>query len=170
MKKNIISFPHIGNYYIPVYNLFYNLIDKSKCEILVPNKNSIKSLEIGSLNSPEFICTPFKYNMGNYIEALEAGANVLVQIGGGCKYGYYSEVQEQILKDLGYNFDFITLSDPQGINISKIYKKVKNFNSKLSFTHFVSRFLLTIKMIEFMDDLETYVRENILYQVKFRRT
>ena len=87
MKKNIISFPHIGNYYIPVYNLFDNLIDKSKCEILVPNKNSIKSLEIGSLNSPEFICTPFKYNMGNYIEALEAGANVLVQIGGGCKYG-----------------------------------------------------------------------------------
>ncbi len=165
MKSNVISFPHIGNYYIPIYNLFNNLIDKNTTEILIPKKNSVRSLEIGSQNSPEFICTPFKYNMGNYIESLEAGANILIQIGGGCKYGYYSEVQEQILKDMGYKFTFITLSDPQGIDILKIYKKVKPLNRKLSFTAFVSRFLLTIKMIEFMDDLETYVRENILYEV-----
>lgn len=164
-KKNVISFPHIGNYYIPIYNLFNSLIDKSTTEILIPKKNSNKSLQIGAQNSPEFICTPFKYNMGNYIEALEEGANILIQVGGGCKYGYYSEVQEQILKDLGYKFTFITLSDPQGIDILKIYKKVKILNKNLSFTTFVSRFLLTIKMIEFMDELETYVRENILYEV-----
>lgn len=164
-KKYIISFPHIGNYYIPIYNLFDNLIDKSTTRILVPKKNSNRSLELGTKNSPEFICTPFKYNMGNYMEALEEGANILIQVGGGCKYGYYSEVQEQILRDLGYQFTFITLSDPQGIDIFKIYKKVKPLNKNLKFTTFVSRFLLTIKMIEFMDDLETYVRENILYEV-----
>ncbi len=79
-KKYIISFPHIGNYYIPIYNLFDKIIDKDITEILIPKKNSANSLEIGSINSPDFICTPFKYNMGNYIESLKNGANVLIQV------------------------------------------------------------------------------------------
>lgn len=165
MKKYIVSFPHMGNYYIPIYNLFKNILDENTTEILVPKKNSNLSLEKGSLVSPEFICTPFKYNMGNYIESLEMGANVLVQVGGGCRYGYYSELQEQILKDLGYKFTFITLSDANGINIPKIYKKVKILNSKITFVKFVSCFLLTIDMLKFLDEIETYIRENIVYEV-----
>lgn len=165
MKKYILSFPHIGNYYIPISNLFESLIDKNTTEILIPKKNSTRSLEIGANCSPEFICTPFKYNMGNYIEALEEGANILIQIGGGCKYGYYSEVQEQILKDMGYNFKFITLSDPDGINLFKIYKKVKQINKKITFSYFVNKFLLIVDVIKYLDDVETYIRENIVYEV-----
>ena len=165
MKKYIVSFPHIGNYYIPIYNLFNNIFDSETTDILIPKKNSSQSLEIGSINSPDFVCTPFKYNMGNYIESLEQGANVLIQIGGGCRYGYYSEVQEQILKDMGYKFDYITLSDANGINIPKIYKKLKKLNPKITFGKFVSRFLLTINMINYLDQIEKYIRENIIYEV-----
>ena len=39
--------------------------------------------------------------MGCYIEALEQGANVLIQTGGTCRLGYYGELHEQILKDMG---------------------------------------------------------------------
>ena len=34
-----------------------------------------------------------------------------------------------ILKDMGYKFDYITLSDANGINIPKIYKKLKKLFS-----------------------------------------
>lgn len=165
MKKYIVSFPHIGNYYIPMYNLFYNIFDKNTTEIMIPKKNSKQSLEIGSINSPEFICTPFKYNMGNYIESLENGANVLIQVGGGCRYGYYSEVQEQILRDMGYNFTYITLSDANGIDVIKIYKKLRILNPKIKIGKVISRVLLTIDMIDYLDEIERYIRENIIYEV-----
>lgn len=32
--------------------------------------------------SPDFVCVPFKYNLGNFIETLDNGANILVQAGG----------------------------------------------------------------------------------------
>ena len=104
--NKIISFPHLGNYYIPIKHLIKKI---TNCEIIIPPKNNKRTIEIGSKYSPDDICMPFKYNLGNYIDALDAGANILVQAGGGCRYGYYAELQEQILKDLGYKFEFINL-------------------------------------------------------------
>ncbi|MEG1010137.1 MAG: hypothetical protein RSF67_10065, partial [Clostridia bacterium] len=148
--KNVITFPHIGNYYIPIYNLLFNLLDN--CEIMIPKKITNKTLELGSKVSPDFICIPFKYNMGNFIESLDAGANVIFQAGGGCRYGYYAELQEQILKDLGYDFKFITLLDYNGINIFRIYKIFKDLNNKLSFIKFIYQFILTVIMINKLDN------------------
>ena len=102
----VISFPHLGNYYI-VFNYF--LSRALKCKVIIPPKSTRKTIELGSKYSPDFVCVPFKYNLGNYIEALDMGANVLVQGGGGCRYGYYGELQEKILRDLGYNFEFYNL-------------------------------------------------------------
>jgi len=59
---------------------------------------------------------PFKYNLGNYLEALENGANFLVQAGGGCRFGYYGEIQEQILRDIGYDFEFINILNADDMN------------------------------------------------------
>ena len=94
--KYIVSFPHIGNYYVPIYNWLSNIIDKNNTRIMIPKKMSKSTIEYGAYHSPDFICLPFKYNVGNFIESLENGANVLVQAGGGCKYGYYSELQANI--------------------------------------------------------------------------
>ena len=129
-KKYIVSFPHLGNYYVPIYNLLKNILDLSTTEILIPKKITKRTIELGANVSPDFVCIPFKYNMGNYIESLEMGANVLIQAGGGCRYGYYAEVQEQILRDLGYDFTYITLLDDKRINVKGVYKKFKNLNPK----------------------------------------
>ncbi len=66
---------------------------------------------------------------------------------------------------MGYKFDYITLSDANGVNIINIYKKVKKLNSKIKLGYFICRFLLTIKMINFLDEFETYIRENIIYEI-----
>ena len=75
-KKKIISFPHLGDYHIPIHFLLTKL---TKYKVIT---------------APPIVCVPFKYNLGNFIESLENGANVLIQAGGGCRYGYYGELQE----------------------------------------------------------------------------
>ncbi|MGI6364729.1 MAG: CoA protein activase [Bacillota bacterium] len=54
--------------------------------------------------------------MGNFIEALELGADTLV-MGGGigpCRFGYYAQVQRDILKSLGYEFTMVVIEPPLG--------------------------------------------------------
>ena len=41
----------------------------------------------------------------------EAGADTLVMTMGLCRLGYYGELQEQIIRDLGYNFEMINLAE-----------------------------------------------------------
>lgn len=121
--NKIISFPHIGNYYIPIKYLIKKI---TNCEVIIPPKNNKKTIELGSKYSPDGICMPFKYNLGNYLDALSSGANILIQAGGGCRYGYYAELQEQILKDLGYSFTFINLIQDNHVLSLNYTKKPKN--------------------------------------------
>ena len=106
MKKPIkASFPHMGDYYVPAKFLLTHIFPNIEVEPAPPITS--KTIEIGSKYSPDFVCTPFKYTLGSMIESLEKGANVLIQAGGGCRYGYYSELQIQILKDFNYSFQYI---------------------------------------------------------------
>ena len=52
--KYTISFPHIGNYYIPIYNWLSSIIDKDTTKIMVPKKMSKHTIEIGAKYSPDF--------------------------------------------------------------------------------------------------------------------
>lgn len=122
MQKPKISFPHMGNYYIVANYLFNHIIN---AEIMTAPKITSKTIELGTKYSPDFVCTPFKYTLGTMIEALDNGANILFQAGGGCRYGYYAELQEQILKDLGYEFTYINLISQGRTDLKKIGKYLK---------------------------------------------
>ncbi|WP_206458189.1 2-hydroxyacyl-CoA dehydratase [Anaerovorax sp. IOR16] len=161
--QKIISFPHIGNYYVPIETLL-KLLFKDHTVISAP-KITKRTLELGTKYSPDFVCVPFKYNLGNYIEALENGANILIQACGGCRYGYYAEIQEQILKDLGYQFEFIKITWGK-FNPFEVYNLCKKIGTSLSFPKFIHYVLLTLKMIKVMDSFESYIRENIGFEMK----
>lgn len=163
-KEKVMSFPHMGNYYVAIEFLLRHVLEEVR--ILIPPKITKKTLELGSKYSPDFVCVPFKYNLGNYIESLEKGANILVQSGGGCRFGYYGEIQEQILSDLGYNFEFISLMDAKYVSPFSFYSRFKRLNPKLSFARFAYYFQLAFKMIEAIDSIEKYMRENIGFEVK----
>ena len=106
------------------------------------------------------------FRSGTYIEALNKGANVLIQMGGGCRYGYYSELQIEILKNLDYKFEYINLVNQGKADIKKIIKKFKKLDPKFSKLKTLYYLLITIKMIKYMDKIDDYIRQNIGFEQK----
>lgn len=158
-----LTFPHMGDYYIPARFLFKKILN---CEVLNSPKITSKTIELGSKYSPDFVCMPFKYTLGTYIESLELGANILVQLGGGCRYGYYFELQEQILKDLDYEFTFINLVSKGKANILKLYKEMKKINPNFKILKTLYYLLITYKMINYMDKIDIFIRANIGFEIE----
>ena len=153
--NKIISFPHIDSYYIPINYIISKI---TKCEIYIPAKNNQETIINGSKYSPQDVCMPFKYNLGNYIDALNHGANMLIQAGGGCRYGYFAELQAQILEELGYNFTFINLIKNNHVSLSKLYKFSKEINPRLNIISYIYYLTQGFLIIIFMDKLNAYAR------------
>ena len=107
---------------------------------------------------------PFKYNLGNYIDALNSGAEILIQAGGGCRYGYFAELQEQILKDLGYNFTFVNLIKDNHVSLIKLYKFAKTQNKRLNIFCYAYCLLKGFLIMIFMDKLDIILRKNMGFE------
>ena len=107
-----VTFPHMGNAWIVIQTLFESL----NVEVVVPPTNSKRTLNIGARLSPESACLPLKLNLGNYVEAADLGADTIVITGGigPCRFGLYGEVERQILRDAGYDYEVIILEPPDG--------------------------------------------------------
>jgi predicted nucleotide-binding protein (sugar kinase/HSP70/actin superfamily) len=153
----------MGSYHIPIKYLIKNI---TKCKVLVPPKITKKTIALGSKYSPDYVCVPFKYNLGNFIESLEMGATTILQAGGGCRYGYYAELQEQILKDLNYDFEFINFIENNHVSIPNIYKYAKSLNKKLNIFTFSYYTINTLLIIIIMDKLSKYPRENMGFEIE----
>ena len=146
--KRVISFPHMGNYHIPIRAFLQHLYPDAEVRAAPPITKETAAL--GAQCSPDFICEPFKYNMGNFIEALEAGANTLVQTGTGCRYGYYGELQAQILRDLGYEFDFLCLNREKASPISA-YREIRTLGAPRNPLRMANAARIAVRDIRRMD-------------------
>src|SRR3989339_133691 len=98
-----ISFPHMGNLHI----ILSTAIRALGGEVIVPPYNNKRTLSLGARNSPEAVCLPYKLLLGNYIEAIEAGAEAILMIDspGICRLGQYSDAARTALKDMGYDIE-----------------------------------------------------------------
>ena len=161
IREKIACFPEIGDYYI-VVNLLLERCLNYKTIICPPTTR--RTVEIGSRNSPDMICTPFKVTLGNLIEALEAGANVLVMPGAGCRLGFYDLLQKQILSDLGYEFEMLPLFDyiPSA---ERLFKNFKEINPDLTQDNFNKIFALVIRVTKDMDSLNDFLRKNMAFEM-----
>lgn len=159
--SKIISFPHLGDYYIPISEF---LKRTTKATVKPSPSITKKTIALGAKYAPDTVCLPFKYNLGNFLESLEGGANILFTAGGGCRYRYYAEVTETILRDLGYNFEFHSLVTKGKINFKNIYQDFKKINPNLKLTTFIHSGLYTLIFIWDMDKIDTIIRKNIGFE------
>ena len=153
----------MDNYNIPVKYLLKHIMN---LDIIDAPKITNRTIELGTKYSPDFVCTPFKYTLGTMIESLDKGANIVMQFGGGCRYGYYSELQEQILTDLGYDFQYVNLISEGKMNVKEIYYRLKKINPKLSIIKSLYYLLIAKNMVKYMDRVDDYIRHHIGFEVK----
>lgn len=163
MENTRVSFPQFGSYSVPLELLFTSGLE---VEYITPAPITKRTLELGDRHSPESVCAPFKYNLGNFIEAIEAGANTLIQIGGVCRLGYYGELHEQILKDLGYKIKFVNMTKAQFSKPITFYNEFKKVNPDLSLKKMAAVLPVVLKMVEYIDRAEDFIRQNIAFEIK----
>ena len=105
-KKIKVAFPHMGTVSIA----WSAALRKIGVEPFVPPYTSKKTLSLGTKNSPEAICLPYKLILGNFIEAIEGGTDYVAMITspGICRLGEYGSSIKHALADL--DMKQITLS------------------------------------------------------------
>ncbi|MGI5949212.1 hypothetical protein [Peptoniphilus sp.] len=158
-----VTFPQLGNYNIPIEMVFE---EGMGVKYLKPPKISNKTLEIGSKYSPDSVCAPFKFMLGNYIEAIENGAEILVSVGGLCRLGYYGELHQQIIKDLGYDVTFVNFAQTKLSKPSSWYEKFKTLNPDMSLIKIGEVIPVFLKMIEYLDITDNFMRKNAGFEVE----
>ncbi len=147
-SNTIVTFPYWGNY-TPV---FEKLMQKLSLQFIAPEETNAEAVRNGSKLSPELFCFPFKVNVGNYLKAIEKGANTILMwenVNGICRLRYYWIVQEKILKDAGHDIRFVNL------NAHNVFSQIKSISPKnVSYFQFAKLFLAFLTEIMFVEKLE----------------
>lgn len=166
-----ITFPYMG-YYSPV---FINLFKKLGHDVVPPLKPSKRTLDLGTKYAPEFACLPLKILLGSYVEALDMGADTIVSTGGvgPCRAGYYTRLQEKILRSLGYDFVMYTIEPLKGhmlevlrtlrslvnVPITKLYDALATTWLKLAYIDEIERACHRIRPVEIDKGCSTRLME-----------
>ena len=136
-------------------------------EVILPPPNTKRTLDLGVRYAPEYCCLPLKIILGNFIEALENGADTIIMAGGWgpCRFGYYAEIQGMILRSLGYKFEMISVEAPRG-NLLRMLNYINRLRNKKSLPSFIGAFKLAWAKVVAIEELEKEAlkarpRENI---------
>jgi predicted nucleotide-binding protein (sugar kinase/HSP70/actin superfamily) len=146
----------MGNIYIPFRALFQRL----DVDFVIPPVSNQRTLTLGVRHSPEGLCLPFKLTLGNLIEAAEMGADTLMMPAGYgiCRLGYYAKTQEQILRDLGYNAEIVSV----GVSERKllgILEAIKRLSNNAPWPKIISAFRFGLAKLNALDRIERIVHK-----------
>jgi predicted nucleotide-binding protein (sugar kinase/HSP70/actin superfamily) len=148
----------MGNIYIAAKAL----MDGLGVEYVIPPFTNKAALEIGSLHSPEEICLPFKIMIGNYMQAIEQGADTVILTGscGPCRFGEYCEMQMNLMKRLGHNLDFIVLDVPLDIGAKELLNRIGKVSGASTKTKAqkLKAAVDAFKVMHLIDDIEAKAR------------
>lgn len=149
---NKVTFPHIGE----SYRAFKMLLEDLGNEVVLPPRPSRKTLNLGVQYAPEFACLPLKILLGTYIETAEKGANLIVTTGGvgPCRAGQYAQLHKEILRELGYDFDWVVFEPPKLYPLDFL-RNVKKLNAaRLSYRAIYQCIKRAWKKLKALDNLE----------------
>lgn len=150
-KKLKVAFPHMGTIYIAWASAFRRI----GIEPYIPPYTNKKTLSLGTKHSPEAICLPYKLILGNFIEAIEGGADYVAMITspGICRLGEYGSSIQNALADMGYAANYIELALYDGIK--GMYRFLQELTGKNNPALFLRAIIFTMKKVFALDDLET---------------
>ena len=158
-----LAFPHMGTLHVALRVLF----SKLEIDFVAPPPCNKRSLDLAAKYSPEFACVPYKLTLGNFLDALDQGANGITLLTGSnnCRFGYYHKLQEQVLKDLGYEFQMV-LPEISGRTLGRL-KEVLSEASGKSRRDCMSAALLALDTQRKLDEVERKVQYVRAREFKF---
>lgn len=152
LLKPIVTFANLGNYTVA----FRALLENLGIEVILPGKTNSQVITEGAKLAPEMYCLPLKVNLGNYLEAIKGGANTIFMATastGSCRLRYYGVTQEKVLKEEGYDVNFIIFDQ----KIGDVYSKLKKI-SGTSFFQILRAFYYFWRKLSFIESLEKKAR------------
>ena len=149
-KKIKVAFPHMGTVSIA----WSAALRKIGVEPFVPPYTSKKTLSLGTKNSPEAICLPYKLILGNFIEAIEGGTDYVAMITspGICRLGEYGSSIKHALADLGYEANYIELQLYDGFK--GMYEFLKQISPTKNPISMIKAINIAIRKVFVLDRLE----------------
>ena len=152
-KKLKVAFPHMGTIYVA----WEKALKEIGVEAFIPPYTNKKTLSLGTKNSPEAICLPYKLILGNFIEAIEGGVDYVSMIAspGICRLGEYGRNIAEVLKELGYKTNYIELNLYDGFK-GMIDYLVRISNSKNYFKIFYAIYL-AVRTVFALDELQSFL-------------
>lgn len=146
-----ITWPHMGSLEVVMGSVFEEL----GLDYILPPPNSQRTMELGTRYGPEFACFPLKTTLGNFIEAIENGADTLIMVAGRgpCRFGFYAETQRRILEEAGYDFQMMHLEFepgkiPELVRTLRRLKQGKSWNSLVRAVKFALTKAVVVDRIE----------------------
>jgi predicted nucleotide-binding protein (sugar kinase/HSP70/actin superfamily) len=103
----IATFPHLGTMAV----FCKGIAIAGGFDYIVPPESTRRTLEKGCKNSGDGLCLPYRMILGNFIEALERGADTIIMLGSGppCRLGLYDLVMKITLKEMGFRYRWMTI-------------------------------------------------------------
>lgn len=162
-KKIKVAFPHMGTISIA----WALALKRIGIEPFIPPYTNKRTLSLGTKNSPEAICLPYKLILGNFIEAIEGGADYVAMITspGICRLGEYGNNIQKTLEDLGYKANYIELSLYDGIKgLIDFLKRLTGHKNYIMITKSIN---MVIQAIFALDEMETTLSYYRAREIKF---
>jgi predicted nucleotide-binding protein (sugar kinase/HSP70/actin superfamily) len=134
-----VAIPWMGKAYI---ELLARSLTEVGIHVQLPPPTTDRTIQIGVRNTAEMVCFPLKPTLGNFVEALENGADTLLMFDsrGQCRLRHYWKIQEFVLRNMGYEFQMVHLNFKNavsvlkklgGVSTLKILKEVFRFYNKV---------------------------------------
>ena len=154
-----ITFPYMGTTLI--YAKLFELLGH---EVIMPDRPTKKTKDLGVKYSPEFACYPFKVIMGTYFETLEKGVDTIVSSGGHgpCRAGYYGELHKKILTNMGHDVKFIIFDEPKR-DYKRFIDQIRELKGDNSWFRVFNILRTVYKMAKSIDKMEKIVNVKRAY-------
>lgn len=152
----LISFPNMGHSW-PAFKTLFTALD---LDVVLPDPTNREAIKIGVKQSPEFVCFPFKATIGDFVSAIEKGADTLVMAidCGPCRFGFYASVQERILRDMGYKHIRVIPLDQADLlefHWVKTLQEVSGRKDLFIYSKFVKAVIYFLKKAKLINDIQT---------------
>ncbi len=145
-----ITYPHMGYLSTPLNTMLTGL----GLEVVTVPPITKRTVELGTLNSPEGVCLPYKITMGNFIEGLEIGADTIITMcgPGKCRFGFYNTVQKIALAKGRDHVPKVISIDSNRL-FPSLYNVLTTCTKEISRLKILKQILLALKTLKSLDSV-----------------